>query len=271
MLIASTRGSVATEGLEPKRCAGGVRRARWPAGALAGGRLGGRAGGGRCEAVEDRAVEEQAAVIQATVPARVDRDSALVTALRCHDGTAAEQLVATYGDRAYRLAMRITGTAPDAEEVVQDAFWRVVRKIDTFRGDSAFGSWLYRIVANAAYEKLRVRRGQRTELPLDEILPGVDEHGRHGERIADWSASLEDPALQTELRVVLTTVIDALPVDYRTAIVLRDVEGLSNPEIGEMLNVSVATVKSRVHRARLFLRKQLATYMSAPRTVEYSA
>src|SRR5437870_10998562 len=79
-----------------------------------------------------------------------DRDLGLLESLRLHDPTAAERLVATYGERAYRLATSITGNEQDAEEVVQDAFWTVVRKIDTFRGESAFGSWLYRIVANAA-------------------------------------------------------------------------------------------------------------------------
>src|SRR3989475_1915986 len=86
---------------------------------------------------------------------RADRDLDLLEALRLHDPAAAERLVTTYGDRAFRLATSITGSEQDAEEVVQDAFWAVVRKIDTFRGESAFGSWLYRIVANAAYQKLR--------------------------------------------------------------------------------------------------------------------
>src|SRR5467141_458281 len=100
---------------------------------------------------------------------RVDRDRDLVEGLRRHEAAAAERLVTTYGDRAYRLARGITGNAEDAEEVVQDVFWTVVRKIDTFRGESAFGSWLYRIVANAAYQKLR-RPGRRSEISLDEVL-----------------------------------------------------------------------------------------------------
>jgi len=91
----------------------------------------------------------------ATIPVRVDRDQQVVEALRLREPTAAERLVATYGDRAYRLAIGITGNRPDAEEAVQDAFWNVVRKIDTFRGDSSLGSWIYRITANAAYQKLR--------------------------------------------------------------------------------------------------------------------
>src|SRR2546430_16885896 len=93
---------------------------------------------------------------------RPDRDLDLLEALRRREPTAAERLLTTYGERAYRLAAGITGNGPDAEEVVQDALWSVVRKIDTFRGESAFGSWLYRIVANAAYHKLRrlPRRGR---------------------------------------------------------------------------------------------------------------
>src|SRR5213594_2757443 len=90
-----------------------------------------------------------------------DGDGDLVEALRRDEPMAAERLVSRYGERAYRLASRITGSAADAEEVVQDALWTVIRKIDTFRGESAFGSWLYRIVANAAYQKLRGRHSRR--------------------------------------------------------------------------------------------------------------
>jgi len=191
-----------------------------------------------------------------------DQDHELVEALRLHEQTAAERLVATYGDRAYRLARGITGNAQDAEEVVQDVFWTVVRKIDTFRGESAFGSWLYRIVANAAYQKVRGRQSRRAELSLDDVLPLFDERGRHVAPMADWSVRVEDPAVQTDLRVALTSAIDKLPTDYRTALLLRDVEGLSHPQMAEILSLSVPTVKSRVHRARLFLRKQLGDTMT---------
>ena len=193
---------------------------------------------------------------------RADPDHDLVQALRLHEAIAAELLVATYGDRAYRLARGITGNAQDAEEVVQDVVWTVVRKIDTFRGESAFGSWFYRIVANAAYQKIRSRQSRGTELSLDDVLPRFDEQGRHVAPMADWSARVEDPAVQTDLRVALTSAIDKLPPDYRTALLLRDVEGLSHPQIAEALSLSLPTVKSRVHRARLFLRKQLGGAMT---------
>jgi len=193
---------------------------------------------------------------------RADRDLDLLEALRLHESTAAERLVTTYGERAYRLATSITGSEQDAEEVVQDAFWTVVRKIDTFRGESAFGSWLYRIVANAAYQKLRGRQSRDRDLSLDEALPAFDARGRHVGPIADWSARVDDHSVQTELRVALTAAIDELPPVARAALVLRDVEGFSNLEIAEALGLSVPIVKSRVHRARLFLRKQLGDAMT---------
>jgi RNA polymerase sigma-70 factor (ECF subfamily) len=191
-----------------------------------------------------------------------DRDAALVAQLRRAEAGAVEALVGTYGDRVYRLALRITGNASDAEEVVQDALWTASRKIDTFRGAAAFGSWVYRITANAAYQKLRGRRSRRHEVSWDDLSPAFDEQGQHAEVAVDWSRRLTDPAIDGELKSVLGGAIDELPEDYRTAFLLHDVEGLSNPEIAETLHVKLGTIKSRVHRARLFLRRRLAGYMS---------
>jgi len=192
---------------------------------------------------------------------KVDRDADLVEALRHGSPEASELLVETYGDRVYRLALRITGSKEDAEEAAQDALWTAARKIDMFRGDSAFGSWLYRITANAAYQKLRSRKSHSHEIGLDDVLPALDSQGIHFEPMSDWSKRVDDQALQNELRGVLETAIDALPPDYRTALVLHDVEGLSNPDIADALGVSLPAVKSRVHRSRLVLRQRLAEYM----------
>ncbi len=194
---------------------------------------------------------------------RVDRDAALVEALRRGDEAASELLLETYGDRVYRLAIRITGNEQDAEEVAQDALWTATRKIETFKGESAFGSWVYRITANTAYQKLRGRRSRRNEVLWDDLQPVFDDHRRHSEPVVDWSGKAEEPALQTELRTVLTTAINELPADYRTAFLMHDVEGLSNPEIAETLHLSLPAVKSRVHRSRLFLRERLSRYMAA--------
>ena len=180
----------------------------------------------------------------------LDSDEALVDALRRREPTAAEQLVERYGDLAYRVALRITGNAEDAEEVVQDAILSVVRKIDSFRGESAFRSWFYRVVSNAAYGRRRPK-----------VLIEFDEHGRHADLLRDSSSSVDDPAVQRQLRDVLTSAIDELPLHYRAATVLRDVEGLSTAEVADVLGISIPTAKTRAHRARLLLRKRLSAFM----------
>jgi RNA polymerase sigma-70 factor, ECF subfamily len=191
-----------------------------------------------------------------------ERDRRLVESLRLAEPTAAEELVASYGGRALRLAIGITGNQADGEEVVQDAFWTVVRKIDTFTGGSAFSSWFYRIVANVAYDKLRGRRGRLDACSLEELSWMVDEHG---EPVMDWSNRVHDPALETELRLVLTAAIAALSEKYRTVVVLRDVEGLPTQKIAQITGLSVASVKVRTHRARRELRWRLAAFLSDPR------
>jgi RNA polymerase sigma-70 factor (ECF subfamily) len=177
----------------------------------------------------------------------IDPDAALVGQLRRTDPGAAEALVGAYGDRVYRLAIGITGNASDAEEVVQDAFWSVLKNIDTFRGDASLGSWIYRIVVNAAY--------------LEDVLPSFQEDGRHAGPISDWSARIGDPATQMELRAALDAAIEDLPPAYRVAIILRDVQGSSMREVADASKISVANAKSRVHRGRLFLRKRLAMFL----------
>jgi RNA polymerase sigma-70 factor (ECF subfamily) len=194
-------------------------------------------------------------------PRKVDRDAELVERLRRQDPGAPEALVATYGDRVYRLAIRITGNEQDAEEVVQDALWTAARKIDTFKGESAFGSWVYRITANAAYQKRRDRRGDRNETSWEDLASTLDETGRPVQSVTDWSPLLHDPALQAELQAVLRSAIDELPDEHRATFLLHDVEGLSNPEVAEALQITTATVKSRVHRARLSLRGRLSIYL----------
>jgi RNA polymerase sigma-70 factor, ECF subfamily len=207
-----------------------------------------------------RGLRSRTAMITGAFPmhiVREDRDAALVDRLRRHEDAAVEQFVTAYQARAYRLAIGITGSKEDAEEVVQDAFWNVIRKIDTFRGQSAFGSWVYRIVANSACTKLRTGRGQRAEIRLDAVLPVFNEDGRHSAPVVDWSEGLDDPCLRTEVRHEVTAALEALPAHYRAAVVLRDVEGLSCAEVAEVLSISLANARTRVHRARLFIRKRL--------------
>jgi RNA polymerase sigma-70 factor, ECF subfamily len=217
-----------------------------------------------------RSHSEEAEIVGPEPPSRgtaaappEDVDADLVEALRLGEPDAADRLVERYGARVYRLALRITSRKEDAEEAAQDALWTVARRIHTFKGESALGTWIYRIAANAAYQQLRIGRRRAHEIALDDVLPLLDGQGRHFEPMDDWSNRVDERALQGELGQVLTEAIEALPADYRTALVLHDVEGLSNPAIAARLGRSVPAVKSRVHRSRLFLRQRLADYMGA--------
>ncbi len=193
---------------------------------------------------------------------KIDRDAALLDALRREAPEATEMLVDTYGDRVYRLTYRITGSNEDAEEATQDALWTAARKIGSFKGESQFGSWLYRIAANAAYQKLRSRKGKGREIALDDVLPALDAD-MHFEPMDDWTPRVDENAVNGELREELEKAIDELPPDYRTALVMHDVEGMPNPDIAETLGISLPAVKSRVHRSRLFVRKKLAGYLAS--------
>jgi RNA polymerase sigma-70 factor, ECF subfamily len=127
---------------------------------------------------------------------------------------------------------------------------------------SSFGSWVYRIVAYAAYHCCRRRRARGGDVSLDKLLPAFDAHGRHVAPVADWSPSVDDPARQIELRIMLRAAIDELPDDYRAVVLLRDVEGLAPGDIAAILDLTVDNVTTRVHRARLFVRKRLEARLS---------
>lgn len=194
-------------------------------------------------------------------------ETRLVARLRNSDPVALEALMERYASRVYRVAYGITRCEEDAEEVVQDVFLRLARKIDTFEGRSALGTWIYRIAVNAALIK---RRGKRFELEvkLDDFLPAFREDGhREGDRadvLRDWSQSPEAALLSRETRQILDEAIASLPDHYRAVLVLRDVEGLSNEEVAEAVGESVPSVKSRLHRARMVLREQLTRRLAGP-------
>jgi RNA polymerase sigma-70 factor (ECF subfamily) len=184
----------------------------------------------------------------------------LLTSLRRGDAGALSALTERYGSMIYRLAFGVTRNQADAEEILQDVLLTLARKGGSFEGRSALGSWIYRITTNAALNK---RRGKRLELEtsLEELLPTFKADGhRAGDRsylLADWSQNPEEEFLSGERRRVLEMALDGLPEHYRVVLVLRDVEELSNEEVAVLLEDSVASVKSRLHRARMVLREQL--------------
>ncbi len=188
-------------------------------------------------------------------------DQSLIDGLERGETDAIEAFVGRYGGQIHRVAARLLGDPRDAEEVTQDVLMTVVQKIGTFKREAALSSWLYRIVANAAYDRLRSRRAQ-AEVPLDPLLAVFDEEGRHVQPVMDWSSQLEDPAVVGEARSALERGIGRLAEEYRVVLVLRDVEGLTNEEVADALGLTVAAVKSRLHRARLFLRRELGQLFS---------
>lgn len=190
-------------------------------------------------------------------------DARLVQRLKARDDAALETLISQYEGKVFGLALRFTGNRPDAEEVLQDVFWRVLQHIGSFRGESKLSSWIYRITANTALEKVR-KRPKTRDLPLaEELGPAMTEDGRIAEPVMDWTRLPHDELEQKELAQRLEEAIAQLPPDYRTVFVLRDIEGLSTEEAAEVLDLSVAALKTRLHRARLFLRKQLTDYVTA--------
>lgn len=192
---------------------------------------------------------------------RLAEDALLIQRLKAREEAALEALIARYGARIFSLALRVTGHRQDAEEVVQDVVWGILQNIGTFRGDAKLSTWIYRITMNTALMKLR-GRPKPEYLPLEEALgPAMTEDGMIAERVTDWTRLPGDELERKELAQRLEAAIDQLPHDYRIVLVLRDIEGLSTEEACEILDLSAPALKSRLHRARLFLRKALAEYV----------
>jgi len=191
-----------------------------------------------------------------------DADPGLTT--RLDDPDRVEELVERYGDRVYRLALRITGVEEDAAEAVDHAVRKAANSIPSFTDESELASWIDRTVAQAAHNR-RKRRQHVDESVLDDLVPPLDHDDRHFAPMSNWSTRIDEPMQQGELRGILMEAIDALPADYRTALILHDVEGMSRVDIAQVLAVDVPAVGSLVHRARLFVRKRLFEYFESAR------
>ncbi len=161
-----------------------------------------------------------------------------------------------YASKIYGMALRMTGNQSDAEDVLQEVFLAAFSKLKTFRGDSAFGTWIYRIALNTTYMKLRDRK-HASEEDLEDHLPRFDTAGRMKGTAKSIVLDPEDETIRGQVRVILEDAIRFLPAEYRVVLVARDIEELSTEETAEALGLTVAAVKSRLHRARLFLRQRL--------------
>jgi RNA polymerase sigma-70 factor, ECF subfamily len=183
-------------------------------------------------------------------------DAVLVRRAQEDDPRAFDELARRYQDRVYRLCCGILRHEDDAAEALQDAFLSAYRGLKSFKAESTFSTWLYRIATNASLMKYRRRRDNHVSLDQSQ---GADEEAEPMQ-LPDRSAQPLESLLAAESREVMAESIRRLPEELRAVFVLRDLEGLSNNEVGEALRLSVPAVKSRLHRGRRFLRDHMAGY-----------
>jgi len=186
-------------------------------------------------------------------------EEALVSEFQAGKREAYDKIADIYQKKIYNLSYNLTRNQMDAQDVTQEVLLTLFRKINMFQGKSAFSSWVYRITLNASYMKLR-RTKKEPKISLDEVMPLFNRAGFQQEKIKDWSENTESLIFTNETRSVIKNAVDLLPEKEKVVFLLRDVEGLSTEKTGEILDLTVPAVKSRLHRARLFLRKKLSNY-----------
>jgi RNA polymerase sigma-70 factor (ECF subfamily) len=185
-------------------------------------------------------------------------DEELVRLAQADDERAFGELVTRYESKVYSLGIKMLRNPEDAEDVLQDTFLRAYRGLKSFKGNSTFSTWIYRITANSALMRLR-----KKQLPTVSIEDANERETPIS--IPDWAPGPVEQLLTQETRHAMQEAIGALPPEFRQVFVLRDVEGLSNGEVAEILDLSVAAVKSRLHRARLKVRNHLMIFFNDSR------
>jgi RNA polymerase sigma-70 factor (ECF subfamily) len=207
---------------------------------------------------ESAIVEERLYVgFEAEVAAPSGADAALVARLKRGERAAYEELIAIYQPVVYGLAYRLLGDPEEARDVAQETFLKAYRHIGTFRGDCAVKTWLYRMAVNQASNQRRWWRRRRKGETVSLDAPTGNSSATLGDALAGAERSPEQVALGRERQRLLMAALESLKHDYRTAVVLRDIEELSYDEIAEALDVPVGTVKSRIARGREELRRRL--------------
>ncbi len=182
---------------------------------------------------------------------------------RENDAQAFEELVRRYDRKLYNVALRLTGNPDEAKDLAQEALLRAYRGFNRFQLGTSFEKWLFRIASNLYIDKLRKQRNVRFE-SLDEPVPTAT--GQIEKALPDWSTNPEDVAEQNELAGEIQAALQSLPINYRMAVVLYDLEGFSYEEISGILRCSIGTVRSRIHRGRRLLRERLTPYLKPAAT-----
>ncbi|MEO0073631.1 MAG: sigma-70 family RNA polymerase sigma factor [candidate division WOR-3 bacterium] len=195
--------------------------------------------------------------LQVAAPALPVTDDELVRRAQAGKDEAFEELVRRYERKVYNICYRMLGNEQDASEAMQDAFLRAYRFLPRFQFKSSFFTWLYRIATNVSLTRLR-RRRQPESVSLDEP---VGEDGDLALELPDHRHTPEEAHRQRVLAEKLQEALRSLPEEHRRVVELRDFEGLSNEEVSRALKLSIAAVKSRLHRGRLTMREKLAAYL----------
>jgi RNA polymerase sigma-70 factor (ECF subfamily) len=187
-------------------------------------------------------------------PAAGERD--LLDRLRAGDGEAFAELVREHGGRLLAVAQRFLRSSEDSADAVQEAFLAAFRSLGSFQGSSALSTWLHRILVNACLMKLR-SRSRRRESPVEDLLPRFDAAGRHAGPVPRWMEDPHERLAAEEVRQTVRRAIQRLPDSLRVVLLLRDIEELDTEETARLLGISLANVKTRLHRARQALRALL--------------
>jgi RNA polymerase sigma-70 factor (ECF subfamily) len=189
-------------------------------------------------------------------PTSAPDDPAFVARLRAGENSAFEKLVRDTGGHLLAVARRFLPNEEDAADALQDAYLAAHRNLPRFNAEARLSTWLHRIVVNACLMKLRSRR-RKPEVAIDDLLPSFLPDGHRKDPLPAWSPPDEAGDLRDETRRMVRTQIDKLPDDYRTVLLLRDIEGLDTAATAAALELTEAAVKTRLHRARLALRTLL--------------
>lgn len=199
-------------------------------------------------------------------------DGALVERAQSGDTSAFDELTRRYEGRVFNLVRRILGDADEAEDALQETFLSAYRGLPRFKREAKFSTWIFRIATNAALMRLRKRRPD--VVSLDQPVGGDGESDALPPDVPDWGRTPDQELIDQETREAMDQAIAALPPELKAVFLLRDVEGMSNEEAAEATGLSLAAAKSRLHRARLFLRDRLHRHFTvrpgrqkgAPRT-----
>lgn len=182
----------------------------------------------------------------------------IIQAALRNDPEAWKRLVSDYGGRIYGIAMRFMRNEKEAEDAAQEVWILVAQRLKEFRGGSRLGTWLYRITVNKCLEKLRGSKREKTSTEsIDELMPDFADDGHYKKEIADWSNAPDREADRNHLKKVIDDAVRSLPLEYREVIILRDIQGFSGEETTELLGLNESTMKTRLHRGRMALRRKL--------------